>query len=266
MKKAALIVTIVFAWMLVFAVPGWSGPVIDRILAQKELVVGTSATYPPLTFKSKDGNVYGFDIDLARMIAGAMDVKLRTVVIPFDELISALERGKIDMIISNMTITPQRNLRVAYAGPYFVSGQSILTRKEDAAGVGSPEDINRGDFSIAVARETTAEQVAARLLPKARIVVVKSTDEAIRLLKEKKVNAVMAGYPFLTVEAFRNLDRGFVANRPLSMEFLGIGVLQDDPLLLNFLDNFLKNIREDGLLSNLTLHWFSDPSWVDRLP
>lgn len=77
-------------------------------------------------------------MDLARAVAGAMEVRLRVEVIPFDELIPALEKGRIDMIISSMTITAERNLRVAFVGPYFISGQSILTTKTAAMDINSP--------------------------------------------------------------------------------------------------------------------------------
>lgn len=86
-----------------------------------------------MAFKAKDGSLKGLDIDLSRLIASSMHVKLRIVEMPFDKLISALEKGKIDMILSCMTITPQRNMRVVYVGPYFISGQSIMTTKDVAA-------------------------------------------------------------------------------------------------------------------------------------
>ncbi len=151
--------------MLCLVSAAFAGPTIDSILKKKELVVGTSANLPPLSFKAKDGSLKGLDIDLGKMIASAMDVKLRVVELPFNELIPALESGKIDMILSCMTITPERNLRVVYVGPYFVSGQSILTTKDVAMNISSMDDINKSDFSIAVPAGTTTK-IAKALLPK----------------------------------------------------------------------------------------------------
>ncbi len=88
-------------------------PVLDRILGKKELVVGTAASMPPLNMTMKNGQIAGLEPDLARLIAGALEVKLTLKPIPFHGLISALESGQVDMVLSAMTITPARNLKVA---------------------------------------------------------------------------------------------------------------------------------------------------------
>ena len=266
MKKSVLFVVLLFVVTLCFTAAASAGPIIDQILKKKELVVGTSASYPPLTFKAKDGQVYGLDMDVAQTIAAAMGVRLRKEVIPFEDLIPALEKGKIDMIISSMTITPQRNLRVAYIGPYFVSGQAILTTKELAINMNSAADVNKPEFSISVQRGTTTEVIAKNLLPKAKIVVAANTAEALDLLLSKKVKAMMADYPYVTLEAFRNKDKGYIAIPPFSVEPLGIAVRADDPLFLNFLDNTVGMMRGDGLLNAMTQRWFSNSAWIAELP
>lgn len=68
------------------------------------------------------------------------------------------------------------------------------------------------------------------------------------------------------VEAFRYKDRGFVANQPFSAEPIGIGVRQDDPLLINWLGNFLNMLKGDGILNLLTQRWINDPSRIADLP
>ena len=266
MKKSLLKMIMVLFLLLCFVAVASAGPTIDSVLKKKELVVGTSGTYAPLTFKAKDGNPRGLDIDLSRFIAGAMNVKLRVGVIPFDELIPALESGKIDMILSCMTITPERNLRVAYIGPYFMSGQSILTTKDVAININGLADINKPDFSIAVPKGTTTEKIAKMMLPKAKLVVAKSTDDALNLLLKKKVVAMMGDYPYVSVASVRYKDKGFVANPPFSAEPIGIAVRQDDPLLMNLLQNLLILLRGDGLLDDMTRRWFADTTWIADLP
>ena len=266
MKKSVFVVALLFVVTFCFAAQALAGPIIDQILKKKELVVGTSASYPPLTFKAKDGQAYGLDMDVAQAIAFAMGVNLRKEIIPFEDLIPALEKGKIDLIISSMTITPQRNLRVAYIGPYFISGQAILTTKELAINLNGAADVNKPDFSISVPRGTTTEIIAKNLLPKAKIVVAASTTDALAMLMNKKVKAMMADYPYVTVEAFRNKDKGYIAIPPFSVEPLGIAVRADDPLFLNFLDNTVGVMRGDGLMNTLVQRWFNNPAWMANLP
>jgi len=264
-KSLYKLITVLFL-VLCFASVAAAGPTIDSILKKKELVVGTSANLPPLTFKAKDGTIKGFDMDVSRMIAAAMDVKLRVEVMPFNDLIPALESGKIDMILSCMTITPDRNLRVLYVGPYFVSGQSILTTKDVAININSVDDINKSDFSISVPKGTTTEKIAKLMLPKAKLVIAGSTDEAFDMLRKKKVKAMMADYPYTSVTSFKYQDKGFVANPPFSVEPIGIAIRPDDPLLTNFLENFLFLVKGDGMLDAASKRWFADPSWISELP
>ena len=106
-----------------------SSPVMDKIIARGELRVGVSGDMPPMNFLAKDDKVIGMDVDLATMIAEVMGVKLNLQRIDFGGLLPALDSGRIDMIVSNMTMTPDRNLKAAFVGPYFTSGKAFLTKR-----------------------------------------------------------------------------------------------------------------------------------------
>ena len=106
-----------------FAAGDVVSPVIDRILAKKELVVGTAATMPPLNMTTKDGKIIGYEPDLAAIFADAMGVKLTMKPMRFSDLLPALQAGKVDMILSGMTMTPKRNLTVAFCRALFPLGQ-----------------------------------------------------------------------------------------------------------------------------------------------
>ena len=90
---------------------------LDRIVGNGKLVMGTSGDMPPMSMTTKDKKVIGYDIDLGKLIADAMGVTLEVKRMSFAELLPALKSGEIDIIISGMTITPRRNLDVAFAGP-----------------------------------------------------------------------------------------------------------------------------------------------------
>ena len=117
MKKTCCIWMIAFFLVTGIAPLVTAGPVMDRILKKGELVVGTTANQPPLNATSKSGQVIGFDADLARSMADTMGVKIKFVTLPFAELLPALEKGKLDIILSGMTMSPKRNLKVAFADP-----------------------------------------------------------------------------------------------------------------------------------------------------
>jgi len=108
--------------------------------------------------------------------------------------------------------------------------------------------------------------IAKNILPKADRVPAASTDEALKMPLSGKIKAMMADYPYVTVEAIRYRDKGYVSNQPFTTEPLGIAVRQNDPLLLNFLENLLGTMRGNGLLNAATERWFKDADWMTDLP
>jgi len=102
----------------------------QEILQKNELIVGMTGKQPPLNSKDKDGQLIGLEPDLARRMADAMGVKIKFKLMDFFELFPALESGRLDLIISGLTMTPQRNLKMAFSGPYFLTGKSFLTKAD----------------------------------------------------------------------------------------------------------------------------------------
>jgi len=117
MNRAKIIFMIIGLTFL-FTSNALAGPVIDRILKKKELVVGISGNQPPFSATSREGELIGLDAELAELIADAMGVKIKFEVMPFSELLSSLETGKVEMVLSGMTITPERN-KSCFRRPLF---------------------------------------------------------------------------------------------------------------------------------------------------
>ena len=209
MKKICVVLTVLLT--LALATTVLAGPALDGILKKGELVVGTSGDYPPFSAKSKTGKLMGFDVDLANAIAEGMGVKAKVVQVPFSDLLANLEAGKIDMVISAMTITPKRNLKFAFIGPYFLSGQALLTTRETAIKASSMKDINKDDFALAVPAGTTSELIAKKYLTKAKLTATKDMDEALKMLLSGKVKAVLTDNATAAVASFRYGDKGIIS-------------------------------------------------------
>jgi polar amino acid transport system substrate-binding protein len=242
-------------------------PVLDRILAKKELVVGTAADMPPLNMTLKDGKIVGMEMDLARIIAGTLEVKLTLKPIHFSDLIPALEAGEIDLVMSGMTITPARNLKVAFVGPYFASGKSILTTEANAPSLQTAEQMNKPDVVLAALKGSTSQLFVERLLPNAKLVLTDGYDQAVTMVLEGKAQAMVADYPICTVSVYRYRDKGLTTlKKPLSYEPIGIALPPNDPLLVNLVQNFLTSMINNGELEVIRQRWFNDASWVSQLP
>lgn len=267
MRKTGTIAILGVALVFLSAASALAGPVLDRIQQRGELVIGTSATQPPLTAKTKDGKIIGFDADLSRLMAGAMGMKLKMVEMPFPDLLPALRAGKVDMVISGMTMTPERNLKLAFVGPYFISGKGILTKTQTMASMQDAKDLNKQEVTLAALKGSTSQLFVETLIPDAKLITTRDLDEAMNLLFEDKVDALVADYPFCAVAAFRYRDKGLIAGQAqFTYEPLGIAVPEGDPLLVNWIENFLKLLKGKGDLKLLGERWFKDASWVEQLP
>jgi polar amino acid transport system substrate-binding protein len=266
MMKKLLFVTVLavfFSLMLIGTAP--AGPVMDRITKKGELIVGITGTQPPLNITTKENEIIGLDADISKMIAVNMGVKLRFAKMPFADLLPALKAGKVDMILSSMTITPDRNLKVAFIGPYYVSGKGILTKQKNVASV-QASGLNQPQFKVAALKASTSASLVEKTAPQAKLVLTGSYDEALGLLFEDKIDALVADYPFCAFSSFRHQDKGLaVGESRLTFEPLGIAV-QEDALLINWLENFLKALNGSGELDRLYDRWLKDGSWIKQLP
>jgi polar amino acid transport system substrate-binding protein len=241
--------------------------VLDRILAKKELVVGTAASMPPLNMTTKDGQIVGMEIDLAQMFAQGMGVKLTLKPMHFNDLLPSLEAGQIDMVLSGMTIVPGRNLRVAFVGPYFASGKSILTKKVNVESVDEISKMNHPEKVLAVLKGSTSQMFVERLMPKAKLVLADDYGQAVAMVRDDKAVAMVADYPICLVSVYRYPEAGFITlSKPISYEPIGIALPPNDPLLVNWVQNFINTLEKTGEMGLLLDRWFKDTSWVSRLP
>jgi len=243
-----------------------SSPVLDQILARGELRVGMSGDMPPLNMTTKEDKLIGLDADLAAIFADAMNVNLSLQSIPFADLLPALEAGRIDMIIANMTITPERNLKAVFVGPYFVSGKGLLTKRSTLVTVERVEELNSPDFTFVTLAGSTSELVARSGAPQAKLLTAANQEQAVQMVIDGGADALIADFPICVVAAFRYRDAGLVAaNTPITYEPIGIAIPSGDPHLVNWLENVLDGLRKAGIMKVLKEKWFGEPKWVDQL-
>ncbi|MGH8475166.1 MAG: transporter substrate-binding domain-containing protein [Methylococcales bacterium] len=239
---------------------------LNRIVGKGSLVMGTSGDMPPMSMITRTKRVIGYDIDLGESIANAMGVRLEVEVMNFSQLLPALQSGQIDLILSGMSITPKRNLNVAFAGPYLVSGKCILTKQEALANADEPSDINREDVKLAVLKGSTSETLVKDLIPKAQTIASENLDEMLGALLNDRVDALVADYPVCVVSMLRHPDQGLISVLSLlTKEPLGVA-MPGDALLINWMDNFLQYMVATGQLEELKSKWFDDSSWLKELP
>ncbi len=182
--------------LLLGALPGMVlADTLSEIQDRGVLRVGMEPGYMPFEMTNQKGEIVGFDVDMAKRIAKAMGVKLELVSTAWDGIIPALLTNKFDMIMSGMTVTPERNLKIAFANPYIVVGQSILVKKEYAGEVKSYKDLDNPKFKVGSKLGTTGEQATKRLISKANYISFETEQEGVMDLVNGKIDAFVYDLP-----------------------------------------------------------------------
>lgn len=240
---------------------------VDRIVASGRLRVGLSGVQPPLNMKNRAGELIGLDVDLAEALAEAMGLELELVERPFAELLPGLAKGDFDLVISSLTITPARNAQVAFAGPYLISGATVLTRAklvdelDDAGALDSPER------TFGVRAGSTGEALAIEALPSAKRVAADDVATLIPKVLSGELDGVITDLPVVRFELARRPEAGLAElPSPLTVEPLGIAVPAGSPLLVNLVQNYLNALEYTGLLDQMKAYWLGDDEWLGDLP
>lgn len=270
LKQRVLMVVLMAAVVLsagsVFAQEQASQSVIEEILKRGELLVGFEAGYLPFEMTDKKGDFIGFDVDIAKEMAKAMGVKFTPVNTAWDGIIPALLTKKFDIVISGMTVTQERNLKVNFAEPYIVVGQTILLSKKHEGTVTSYKDLNDPKFTVTSKLGTTGEQAIKRLLPKATYKSFENETEAAMEIINGNADATIYDLPFCaTFMAQQGKDKLVFLDQPFTYEPLAWAVRKGDPDFLNWLNNFLSQLKNDGRYDRIYEKWIKSTDWIQEI-
>ncbi|MCP4752094.1 MAG: transporter substrate-binding domain-containing protein [Proteobacteria bacterium] len=238
---------------------------LDTIVKRGSLKVGMS-TFKPWAMKDKNGQLIGFEIDVATKLAEDLGVKADFIPTKWSGIIPALLTGKFDVIIGGMGIRPDRNLKVNFTIPYDNSGMSMVAHKKKAPGYSSPADFNRSDVFVAARIGTTAAKAAKKFMPKAELRLFDDESQAIQELRTGRVHAVIASAPFPAYQAIEYSETLYLPmQETFTKEPIGFAVRKGDPDLMNYFDNWIRIKHADGWLAERKHYWFGTRDWDSRI-
>jgi polar amino acid transport system substrate-binding protein len=238
-------------------------PVVDRILKSGTLRVGMAGDTPPLNATDLNGRLMGLEVDLAVDLGNAMGVEAIPVKLPFGDLLPALERGDVDVVLSNMTMTTERNTRVAFVGPYLISGKAVLTRSAELAEADEPADLDVPALKVAALRGSTSERLLREVADDAEVVAVDAPGEGVAQVIEGGAQAMLADLPIVLLALLRNPDAGLLGvTAPLTYEPIGVALPAGDALFENLIRNRIILLEESGVLEVMRLRWFTQADWL----
>ncbi|MEM8563266.1 MAG: transporter substrate-binding domain-containing protein [Pseudomonadota bacterium] len=244
-----------------------ASPVLDRVVDTGVLRVAMSADQPPFSLRNREQVLIGYDVDLAKALAEVMKVQLEIVEIPFANLLDTLLDNRVDMVISGLTITPERTRKVSFIGPYVLSGKSILTTSRIENVVKDVSQFNDPAIRMVALGQSTSEIFAERNFPDADFHAIANYDEGVQMLLTGRIDAMIADIPILKLTMMRYPDAGLsLLEPPLSVESIGIAISPDDNQFESLLRNYLFSFETNGMTLNWYRKWFEDISWVAQLP
>ncbi|MBI9079888.1 MAG: transporter substrate-binding domain-containing protein [Pseudodesulfovibrio sp.] len=239
---------------------------LEKIVQRGTLRVGLEAGYMPFEMTDKKGKLVGFDVDMVTEMAKAMGVKLELINTAWDGIIPALLSNKFDIIASGMTVNQERNLKINFATPYIVAGQTALIHKSYADKVKSWKDLNNEELIITSKLGTTGEQAVKRLFPKAQYKSFETESEAMLEVMNGKAAASVYDLPMC---AFFYAERGkesmIFLDEPFTYEPIGWAINKGDPDFINWLNNFLVQMKNDGRYDKIYTKWFGNNDWIQAI-
>lgn len=249
MKKLALILALVMVVMSLAACGTSAEPAskVEEVKAAGQLVLGTSADYPPYEFhKMIDGEdtIVGFDIMIAQKIADEMGVELVIKDMGFDGLIAALQNGKVDFVIAGMSAKPERDEVIDFSIEYYNETQTILIR-EDMADVYTSIESFEG-VKIGAQTATIQEDMAKEMLPNSPLTSLQDITALVLELKTGKIDGLLLVEP--VAKAYMAQNPELVMSIDLDKaKGVAVGV-QEGSDLVNPINEILAEIMEDGTL------------------
>lgn len=238
--------------------------VIETIKQDGVIRIGLSL-FVPWSMRDKNGDLIGFELDVGRELAKDMGVEVEFVPTAWDGIIPALVSGNFDVIISGMSVTPQRNLTVNFTDPYAYSGMTILANKAMVEGM-TLEDYNSEEITFAARRGATPATVVAEVFPKAKLLLFDEDGAATQEVLNGNAHASMESQPAPDREAARHPD---VLVVPFDTLFNASGeafaMRKGDPDALNFFNNWIAAKWRSGWLDARHDYWFVGDEWSDMV-
>jgi polar amino acid transport system substrate-binding protein len=229
---------------------------IDKLKEKGKFVVGLDDAFPPMGFK-ENGEIVGFDIDMAKAAAKKMGVEVEFKPVVWDTIIGDLDKGTIDMVWNGMSITPERQEKVLFTTPYMKNTQAIVVKADSA--ITKKADLN--GKKVGYQAGSSAKKAFGRekaLFDSCTKTEYAQNDLALVDLELGRVDAVVvdiivAGY-YMTKKPniYKILDDNFGG------EYFGVALRKTDFELLRALQTALDDMKADGTSAEISKKWFGE--------
>jgi polar amino acid transport system substrate-binding protein len=234
---------------------------IEDIKARGYVRIGVSLGGEPVGFRNASNEPVGYDVDVARQLAAKLGVPVRFSDVSGDARISMLMSKQLDLVVANVSITPQRARVVAFSTPYNLAGLRVIAQK--SAHVKTLADLN--GKRVVVGRGTTADAFLRVSAPQAVPVYTDNfAPDGVLLLQQKRADAGIEDASLLDYLASRNEQLetlpAMYGNTPI-----GIAMAKGDPALLAFVNGFVSDYIKSGAYAANYRKWWGSKAVAPAL-
>jgi glutamate transport system substrate-binding protein len=221
-----------------------AGTTMATISAAGKMKVGTKIDQPGFGLKGLDGKLAGFDVEVAKIIAGAMGISadnIQWVESPSKLREELIEKGTVDMVAATYTINDKRKKRITFAGPYYVAGQQLMVKSTNAKITG-PGDLkaNPDQKVCSVTGSTPAEQIKPYLASPSQLVLFDVYDKCANALRTDQVQVVTTDNVILLGFVSKSDKKFKLVGEQFTKEPYGIGIKKGDVKFCEFINKTLK--------------------------
>jgi glutamate transport system substrate-binding protein len=223
------------------------GTTMARLKDAGTVKVGTKFDQPLFGLKNLEGKPEGFDVEIAKLIAGEMGIAPDKI--EFIEAVSAnrepfIQQDKVDFVVATYTINDKRKQVVDFAGPYYEAGQDIMVAKGNPEGIAGPDDL-AGKKVCSVTGSTPAENIRTNY-PEAELTEFDVYSKCAEALKNGQVQAVTTDNVILLGLISQDEEAFELVGKPFTKEPYGIGLKKGDTEFRTFINDTLEKIQKDG--------------------
>ncbi|MFP4351545.1 MAG: substrate-binding periplasmic protein [Puniceicoccaceae bacterium] len=221
------------------------------------LRIGVTPNMPPFVFE-EDGGLVGIEVDCGKALAAELGREPRFVRMDWDQLIPALRKNRIDIVMSGMNYTRERAAVVALTNPYLRSGQKALVLRKNEARYIFPGQIAKTKARVGAESGTTGEFLVESGFPDARLVSYPSADRGARAVASGEIELFIHDAPTVLWMAGVYQNEGLTAALPvLSDDLMVWAVARQNTSLLESANAILADWRQDGTMAGILRRWTS---------
>jgi polar amino acid transport system substrate-binding protein len=220
------------------------------------LVIGMELAFPPFEMLDSSGQPAGVSVDMAHAMGQYLNRPVRIENIPFDGLIPSLKTGKIDVIISSMTVTEDRKKSIDFTDPYLKMGLAILAAKN--SDIQSINDVDKPGRNVVVKKGTTGNIYALQHFKNAKLLVLNDQSACAIEVSQGKADCFI----YDQISVFENWKKYEATTRailqPFTQEDWAMGIKKGNDALRTQINGFLKQFKESGGFDALGAKYFGE--------